>query len=163
MSSSNLSQPESGRLRWCLTFPAFGSRGFLKGAFGVSMCLEKSPCGQGQAKRQVAIKSPTSHRGSTRCHHQVTEAPHYHSVGAKVAILGSVKSHSTGRAPRRVGSDSHSTAPCPLGASSLARPTGDNITQNVHSTPSGTASSIGAESHRRLVVNVWRLRPISAN
>ena len=52
MSSSNLSQPESGRLRWCLTFPAFGSRGFLKGAFGVSMCLEEAPCEQGQRKFQ---------------------------------------------------------------------------------------------------------------
>ena len=49
MSTSNLSQPESGRLRWWLTFPALGSRGFLKGAFGVSMCLEKAPCEQGQA------------------------------------------------------------------------------------------------------------------
>ena len=47
--TSNLSQPESGRLRWWLTFPAFGSRVFLEGAFGVSMCLEKAPCEQGQA------------------------------------------------------------------------------------------------------------------
>ena len=82
-------------------------------------------------KGRLSGKSPSSHRQVTEAPQDATiKSPRLHIIIQSVPKeasgpkLGRVKSHSMGRAPRRVGSDSHWPAPCPLGASSLARPTG---------------------------------------
>ena len=96
-------------------------------SLGCPCVLRKLLVGKGR----LSGKSPSSHRQVTESPQDAAiKSPRLHIIIQSVPKeasgpkLGRVKSHSTGRAPRRVGSDSHSTAPCPLGASSLARPTG---------------------------------------
>ena len=109
------------------TFAVLGTFCGGEESLGCPCVLRKLLVGKGR----LSGKSPSSHRQVTESPQDAAiKSPRLHIIIQSVPKeasgpkLGRVKSHSTGRAPRRVGSDSHSTAPCPLGASSLARPTG---------------------------------------